>query len=162
MDSRRARDSVLMDCAYAFQVRSTCIRKVGAVIALDGRILSTGYNGTPAGMPHCDHTCNDNGCYSLTHPHSTETITHGPACPAVAPCLRTVHAETNAIIYAARHGVRISGGTLYTTVSPCFPCALVIVNAGLVRVVYDTAYRDSAGIELLHEAGIELRQLTKA
>jgi len=154
---RRTRDSVLMDCAYAFQVRSTCIRKVGAVIALDGRILSTGYNGTPAGMSHCNHSCTCQWAQLSVHRPN-----HQEGCLTTAPCLRTVHAETNAIIYAARHGVRISGATLYTTVSPCFPCALVIVNAGLVRVVYDTAYRDPAGIELLHEASIEMRQLTKA
>ena len=149
-----------MDCAYAFQVRSTCIRKVGAVIALDGRILSTGYNGAPAGLPHCDHTCDcDQHPVLLTEP---APVDHHRDCAVVRPCLGTVHAETNAVLYAARHGTRVEGATLYTTVSPCFPCALAIVNAGLTRVVYDVTYRDPAGLLLLTTANIELRQLTKA
>ena len=156
--SRRSRDATLMDCAYAFEVRSTCIRKVGAVIAIDGRILSSGYNGAPVGLPHCDHTCS---CGGSRVGDTTGALPHDAMCRMVRPCVLTVHAETNAILFAARHGTRIEGATLYTTVSPCWPCALAIVNAGLIRVVYDVEYRDPQGVNLLREARVELRQLTK-
>lgn len=159
MADRRSRDSVLMDCAYAFSSRSTCKRgeygSVGAVIALDGRILSTGYNGAPAGMPHCNHTCD---CGSFNK-YGDVCEPHGTNCAAVRPCLATVHAETNAITYAARHGVRIEGASLYTTVSPCLPCALIIVNAGLTTVVYGTQYRDPTGVNYLASAGVAVLRI---
>lgn len=122
-----------MDIALLFKRRSTCLRRqVGAVLAREGRIISTGYGGAPAGVPHCtEETC---------HAHK--------------PCIRTIHAEANAVAYAARTGVPTDATTLYTTASPCIECAKLIINAGIVRVVYDEEYRDTDPILLLEGVGI--------
>ena len=120
-----------MDIAFAVSARGTCSRaQVGAVIARDFRVISTGYNGVPSGMGHCDHTQDEQGCK-----HS-------------------VHAEANALVFAARHGLSVEGCTLYTTYSPCYECAKLIVNAGITRVAYSLLYRDYSGVELLRDAGI--------
>lgn len=113
--------------------RGTCNRaKVGVVIARDGRILSTGYNGAPSGMPHCHHSLNSD------------------------PCTTAVHAEANAIAFAARHGVALEGAELHTTLTPCQPCAQLIINAGIVRVISFQPYRDQSGLKLLRAAGLKL------
>ena len=122
--------------------RSTCDRKhVGAVIVRDKTILSTGYNGSIRGMPHCD----DVG-------HQMES----------GHCVATVHAEANAIIQAAKNGVRIDGGELYTTASPCWSCFKLIANGGIVRVYYGEFYRDRRSIEVAGKIGIELIDLSEA
>jgi len=147
-NGRRSRDAVLMDCAFAFSARSTCTRsKVGAIIGLEGRVLQSGYNGTPAGMPHCDHTCI---C------HNPQRPSHRKDCPAGSPCREAVHAEANAIVWAARNGIKIEGATVYTTMSPCYACSQLIITSGLVRVVYATAYRDGSGLRLLESGGVEV------
>jgi len=133
-ENRISRDEMLMRIAMIVAMRGTCNRlQVGAVIALDGRIISTGYVGAPAGMPHCSpETCNVN-----------------------QPCTRTMHAEANAIAWAARKGLPTEGATLYATHSPCHDvCAKLIINAGIKRVVYGTEYRKTEGIELLRSVGI--------
>jgi dCMP deaminase len=136
---RPSRDDTLMTVAHAFGARSTCSRThVGAVVSRAGRILTTGYNGAPTGMPHCS----DND-----HP------------PITATCSKAVHAETNALIWAARHGVKLEGAELHTTHSPCLPCALLIVQAGIARVVYCEEYRITLGLETLREAGISCEAL---
>jgi dCMP deaminase len=113
---------------------STCDRNhVGVVISIDGRIVSTGYNGAPPGMPHCNHAVGSN--------------------PTMG-CRESTHAEANAIAFAARNGVSVLGGTVHTTLSPCYACAQLILSAGLVRVVYDRPYRDLAGLELLSAGGL--------
>lgn len=113
--------------------RSTCLRlQVGAVIAFDGRILTTGYNGAPAGVPHC-------------------TL---DVCGPENPCTRTVHAEANAIAFAARHGVRTEGSVIYCTDSPCLECAKLIINSGIQRVFYYRRYRDDSPLDYLLSAGI--------
>jgi dCMP deaminase len=124
---------MLMDIALVVKLRSTCLRRqVGAVLAVDGRVLSSGYNGAPGGLPHCiPQTCSDE-----------------------RPCIDTVHGEANAIAFAARYGIRIEGSTLYTTASPCRACAILLINAGIIRVVYDERYRDTTPIEVMEKAGV--------
>lgn len=134
MSDRPGIDETLMGMAALWAQRGTCSRAaVGVVVALEGRIITTGYNGAPAGMPHCDHD---------------ETF--------VPPCTNAVHAEANALAFAARNGTATAGATLYTTLTPCVPCAQLIINAGIVRVVAHTPYRIMDGWNLLYDAGIEL------
>ncbi len=129
-------DRYFMDIATVVSSRSTCDRKhVGAVIVRDRTILSTGYNGSIRGMPHCD----DQG-------HMIEA----------GHCIATIHAEQNAIIQAAKNGVSIDGGNVYVTASPCWSCFKSIANAGLRRIVYGEFYRDPRIFEVAHTLGIEL------
>jgi dCMP deaminase len=135
MSERITRDAMLIEIAVTVSKRSTCSRKqVGAVIALDGRVLSLGYAGSPAGTPHCL----DVGCL--------QGVDGG--------CIRTVHAELNAIAFAAKQGIALNRSTLYCTDSPCLVCAKAIINAGIEDVKYLRLYRDLSGLELLTEAGI--------
>lgn len=116
--------------------RSTCERaKVGAVIVKDKRILTTGYNGSPRGLAHCTEV----GCL-MDNGH----------------CVRTLHAEQNAIIQAALHGVITEGATIYITHQPCFNCAKTIINAGISEIVYDHEYHDDRSLEFLELAGVKL------
>jgi dCMP deaminase len=125
-----------MDITFQVAKRSTCDRaRVGAVIVKDKRILTTGYNGSPAGLPHCDE---------IGH-----LIVDGH-------CVRTLHAEQNAIIQAALHGVSVAGGTIYVTHQPCITCAKMIINAGIRRVVYAGVYPDENAVAFLREAGVGL------
>lgn len=127
---RPTEDDMLLEVARVVSQRATCSRlSVGAVLAIEGRILSTGYNGAPSGMNHCLHT-NDK------------------------PCKTAVHAEANAIAFAAKHGVATYESTLYTTHSPCLTCSHLIINAGIIRVVYWLVYRDSGPLDLLKSAGL--------
>lgn len=136
-----------MQNAELAATRSTCSRaRVGVVIAKSGRVISTGYNGTPAGMDHCIHLCN---CFTTKGGHTSE-------CASVAPCLEAVHAEANAIAWAARCGVALEGAELFTTFSPCRPCGQLIINAGIIRVVYLRAYRDQSIIETLRNGKIQV------
>ena len=146
---RPSRNQMLMEHARVAAQRATCSRQsVGVVIARDGRVLVTGYNGAPTGMPHCDHGC-------TCQPSST-TDEHFPGCKASSPCEVSVHAEANAIAYAARWGIKIEGAELFTTFSPCLACGQLIVNAGITKVVYATLHRDRRGLELCQKAGIEV------
>lgn len=141
---RPSAEATLMGVAKLMADRSTCSRAhVGAVIATHGRIVSSGYNGTPAGLPHCDHTCNCDG-----------VPVHNLACNAVKPCPQAVHAEANAIAWAARMGVSTAGGHMFVTLSPCMPCAQLIISAGITQLSYIEAYRDFSGMSLLTGAGI--------
>lgn len=134
LHQRPTRQETLMRMAAVISLRGTCERaSVGAVIAREGRIISTGYVGAPAGLPHCTEV----GCQIGTH----------------GGCVRTVHAEANAIAVAARFGVSTDSTELYCTHSPCLPCAQLIINAGIDRVVYEKEYRDRSGLDLLIEAG---------
>lgn len=148
---RPSRDHVLIQHALLAAERGTCSRaKVGAIVALEGRILVTGYNGAPAGMPHCDHPC------TCQFQVDGVPVGHLKGCAAGEPCEIAVHAEANAIAFAARHGVALLGATIYTTTSPCHTCAKLIINAGLERLVYHVRYRRSDGLDLLENAGIAL------
>ena len=137
--TRASWDEYFMAIAREVATRSTCDRKhVGAVIVRDKMILATGYNGSIRGLPHCD----DEG-------HMMED----------GHCVRTVHAEANAIVQAARNGVRLEGGQIYVTASPCFGCFKMIANAGLSRIVFGEFYRDPRIFELGETLGIGLAHL---
>jgi dCMP deaminase len=132
-------DHYFMKIAEQAAARSTCDRKfVGAVIVRDRNILSTGYNGSIRGMPHCD----DVG-------HQMEG----------GHCIATVHAEANAIIQAAKHGTPIAGATIYVTASPCFNCFKLIANSGIAEIVYKEFYRDERVMQIAEQIGITLRAL---
>ena len=125
-----------MSIARVVASRSTCERKlVGSVVVRDKTILSTGYNGSIRGMPHCS----DIG-HLLENDH----------------CVATIHAESNAIIQAAMNGVRIDGATLYVTASPCWSCFKMIANAGVRRICYGEFYRDERSFEVARQLGVEL------
>ena len=114
-------DEYYMKLAVDVAIRATCERKhVGAIIVRNKSILSTGYNGSISGTPHCDEAG-----------HMMED----------GHCVRTIHAEANALIQAARHGIRTEGATLYTTASPCWQCFKLISNSGITRVVFGEKYR---------------------
>lgn len=150
--NRPPRDWVLMQSASNWQHRSTCSRaQVGAVISREGRILSSGYNGAPAGMPHCEHGCT---CHSMFA--SSDPGTHRYDCRVVDPCTASIHAEANAIIHAAKYGVEVDGAELHTTRMPCLNCAGMIINAGIKRVVYYEDHRETNGLTLLQQAGREV------
>lgn len=151
---RPSRDATLMETAALWAQRSTCSRlHVGCVIARDSRILATGYNGAPAGMPHCDHPCSCIGRWPL-RVKGDPNLKHLPACTSQKACTISVHAEANTIAYAARHGIALEGAFLYTTHMPCLNCCMLIVNTGIAAVVWKEDYRDTAGIELLKAGNI--------
>lgn len=130
-----------MEIARVIATRATCDRKhVGAVIVRDKRILSSGYNGSIAGMEHCDEVG-----------HMMED----------GHCVRTIHAEANAIIQAARNGVMLEGATLYTTSSPCWPCFKLVSNSGIKKVVFGEFYRDDRIYDVAQQIGIELVDLSE-
>lgn len=145
---RPAWDEYFLDIASVVASRSNCIkRKVAAVITLDRRIISTGYNGTPRGVQNC----NEGGCPRCRR--------FAPGGTALEECL-CCHAEENAITQAAYHGVSVKGGTLYTTFSPCLLCTKMIINAGISEVVYGEEYTlGDTSQQLLREASVGLRQL---
>ena len=124
--------------------RSTCLRRqVGAILVVDRRILATGYNGAPSGVPHCEET----GC--LREQMAVPSGERHELC-------RGLHAEQNAIIQAAKHGARIDGATLYTTHHPCSVCAKMAINAGVKRIVCREDYPDDLGKELLRAGGVRV------
>jgi len=136
-----------MDIADLVSRRSTCLRrKVGAILVRDKRILSTGYNGVPSGIRHCSEV----GC--LRENAGVPSGERHELC-------RGLHAEQNAIIQAAFHGVSIRGATLYCTNHPCIICSKMLINAGLTAIVYREGYSDDLAREMLDEAGIEVEKL---
>jgi dCMP deaminase len=140
-------DEYFMDIASLVSKRSTCLRRgVGAVLVRDRRMLATGYNGAPSGMRHCL----DAGC--LREQMNVPSGERHELC-------RGLHAEQNAIIQAALHGVSINGATLYCTNHPCVICSKMIINAGIVHVIVRENYRDNLSEEMLKEAGIGVSQL---
>lgn len=148
---RLTRDQSLMAVARVFENRSSCDRNhVGAVISRDGRILATGYNGAPAGMEHCSHETSTTHTFNRVSP--VAMLPEGPS----KGCRVAIHAEANALAFAARYGLSVEGAELFTTLSPCYECAKLVIAAGLVRVVFDRGYRDPAGTDLLQQAGIPI------
>ena len=128
-----------MNIAREVATRSTCERKhVGAVIVREKTILSTGYNGSIRGLPHCDEV----GCEMID-----------------GHCVRTTHAEANAIVQAAKNGIQINQSEIYVTASPCYDCFKLIANAGIKIIYYDEFYRDKRIIEKSKEIGIRLASL---
>ena len=139
-------DQYFMEIAAVVAKRSTCLRnQVGAVLVRDKRILSTGYNGAPAGLEHCDSV----GCAR----EGVESGTRHELC-------RAVHAEQNAIIQAALHGIGIEGAILYCTHQPCILCAKMMINARISRVVYSESYPDGTALQFLKQAGIEVERMS--
>lgn len=129
-------DRYFMNVARVVSSRATCPRKyVGAVIVRDRTILSTGYNGSVRGLPHCDEAG-----------HMMED----------GHCVATIHAEMNAIIQAARNGVRIEGATIYITASPCWSCFKALANAGVTRICYGEFYREDRSFQVAEQLGIEM------
>jgi dCMP deaminase len=172
--TRPTMDEILREMAVLMARRGTCSRRaVGAVAARDGRIVSSGYNGAPAGMPHCDH---DEWTWSLTGPvvipgwvqavvrqplkrgmtvrRDGDQIWIGQDTADAPTCRVAVHAEANLVAFTARHGVALDATSIYTTDSPCVECAKLLINAGVIRVVALHEYRDPAGVELLRAAGV--------
>lgn len=139
MSKRVGWSTYFMNIAKEVSTRSTCDRKhVGAVIARDKTILSTGYNGSIKGLQHCDEIGHE-----MVDGH----------------CVRTTHAEANAIVQAAKNGVRINNAEMYVTASPCYNCFKLIANSGINTIYYDEFYRDDIIIKYAIEAGIELKAL---
>lgn len=137
-----------MRVAHLISLRATCERAhVGAVIVRDNNILATGYNGSPSGLPHCDGP----NCliYKSTHPDGT----------VEENCMRTIHAEMNAIIQAAKHGVAIKDAEIYITASPCINCLKALINVGIKTIYYDKPYKIENISELLRLSGVRLIQV---
>ena len=135
-EKRASWDEYFMTIAKQVATRSTCSRKhVGAVIVRDKMILATGYNGSLRGLEHCDEVG-----HLMDEGH----------------CVRTVHAEANAIVQAARNGVGINGAGIYVTASPCFNCFKLIANSGINRIAFGEFYRDERIFEFSERLGIEL------
>jgi len=137
-------DQYFIDITHLVATRSTCLRRqVGALVVKDRNILATGYNGTPSGIRHCEET----GC--LRERLQVPSGERHELC-------RGLHAEQNAIIQAARHGVNIDGSTLYCTTMPCIICTKMLINAGIRRIVYEEGYSDDLAREMVEEAGLEI------
>ena len=146
-DNRPDWDTYFMDIAQVVARRGNCCRrKVAAVVVADRRIISTGYNGTPRGVRNC---C-EGGC--------ERCASNAPSGADLTLCI-CCHAEENAITQAAYHGTRLRGATMYVTISPCLTCAKMLINAGIVEVVYggDYAFNEQSQ-KLLAEAGVKCRR----
>lgn len=134
-------DEYFMELAQVVAKRSTCNRRsVGAVLVRDKRILTTGYNGSPPGQPHC----HDVGCLMLD-----------------GHCVRAIHAEQNAIIQGALHGIDLRGSTCYVTSSPCVHCSKMLIAAGVTRIVFMDAYTEEIGQKMCRDAGVTLEQFQR-
>lgn len=149
-DKRPSWDEYFIEICKAVRQRATCDRgRNGAVIVRNKQILTTGYVGSPAGMPHCDEV----GHIIKEVKHEGGRITKH--------CLRTTHAELNAITQAAKTGVSLNEATIYTLLEPCLHCAKAIVNSGIKRVVCEKKYHDALEAQNIFEnAGVELVYLT--
>ncbi|MBI4896605.1 MAG: cytidine/deoxycytidylate deaminase family protein [Candidatus Aenigmarchaeota archaeon] len=152
-------DEYFMSIADVVSTRSNCIRPAkGAIIVKDKHIISTGYNGTPAGVTNCM----GGGCTRCNDVHEGKipsgAYNYDPNSNSECTCC---HAEENAIVHAARHGATTQGATLYTSFSPCTWCAKMIINAGIARVVAKNEYPAGLAVELLREAKIQLDRLEK-
>ncbi len=142
-------DEYFMEIASTVAKRATCDRgRSGCIIVKNRQILVTGYVGSPRGLPHCD----DVGHLFKKTIHEDGSVTNH--------CVRTVHAEQNAITQAARLGIALEGGTLYCRMTPCRTCAMLIINCGIERVVCEFKYHTGAESEaMFREAGVELQYL---
>ena len=139
-------DEYFMNIVDDVATRSTCLRRrLGAVIVKDKRIIATGYNGAPRNLPHCL----DIGC--LRDELKIASGTRHEIC-------RAVHAEQNAVLQCAAHGVSCEGATVYTSSSPCMICAKMLVNAGIKRIVFKGDYPDPEAVELLRKAGVAVEK----
>ena len=138
-NKRVSGEKYFINIAVEVSKRATCDRKnVGAVIVKDKMILSTGYNGSIRGLPHCDEIGHE-----MVNGH----------------CVRTTHAEANAIVQAAKNGVKIKGSEIYVTASPCYDCFILIVNAGILKIFYLEFYRDERILRYAKDSKVELVNL---
>lgn len=184
---RMTRDMMLMSSAAITAERGTCSRlKVGAVFSREGRILSTGYNGAPAGMPHCEHETWLPGTGQAMTPLIAKMMAQAQSrgrgemdhlFPSMKPglkwsfdnhvltvgmpeadtgCQRAGHAELNGILWAARYGIQLHETELHVTHMPCMKCAMALVNAGITKVTYWHPYRIDDGVRFLEQAGIQV------
>ncbi|KAA8483559.1 dCMP deaminase [Arcticibacter tournemirensis] len=143
-------ESIFMNLASDLALRSHCVKaQVGAVLTKDTRIISIGYNGPPAGTHNCDEEWPETGC-----PRD-----------ARGSCSLALHAEENAILYAAKNGADLQGSTLYVTLSPCLPCARLIFSSGITNVIYKSSYAEykglasDEGVDFLRRFGVECSKL---
>ena len=145
-DKRPTWDEYFVEMADAVSKRATCDRgKSGCVIVRDKQLLVSGYVGSPMGFPHCDEVGHQ--MKKVTHENGT-TTDH---------CMRTIHAEQNAICQAAKLGISINGATIYTRMTPCRTCAMLIINCGIKRVVCERKYHaGQESEEMFRTAGVEL------
>lgn len=140
-------DDYFMEMAHLVSKRSTCLRRqVGAVLVKDNHVIATGYNGASKGATHCDKT----GCLRQT--------LNIPSGERHEIC-KAVHAEQNAIIQAAYYGIPTNGSVIYVTVTPCFICAKMLVNAGIKEVIINGDYPDNLTLDLFKEVGIKVRKI---
>lgn len=148
--ARPAWDDYFMKITADVSERATCVkRRVGAIIVMGNRILSTGYNGAPKGLPHCtEQTC-------LRRQMNVPSGQRHELC-------RGLHAEQNAIIQAAVYGVSIEGATMYCNYQPCVICVKMIINAGIRRLVYAGGYPDELAMEMLKESDLEIVKYQRA
>ncbi|HOZ80854.1 MAG TPA: cytidine/deoxycytidylate deaminase family protein [Candidatus Woesebacteria bacterium] len=144
--SRPSWDDYFLEVLESISKRSTCDRgRVGCVIVKDRQILATGYAGAPAGLPHCD----DVGHLLKKTIHEDGSITEH--------CVRTVHGEQNAICQAAKEGISLKGSTIYTRMTPCRACAMLLINSGVKRIVCEKKYHTGVeSEEMFKKAGIEI------
>ena len=137
--ARATWEEYFMNIAKEVATRSTCDRKhVGALIVRNKTILSTGYNGSIRGIPHCDEVG-----HMMENEH----------------CVATIHAETNAVLQAAKNGVMVDKGEIYITASPCWPCFKMLANAGIKKIYYGEFYRDERIFDVAKKLGIELTHI---
>ena len=142
MSKRPSWDEYFMRIAREVATRATCLRRrIGAVLVLNKRLLCTGYNGPPSGLPHCEEV----GC--LRDQMNIPSGERHELC-------RGLHAEMNAFLQASRYGIRIEGATLYCTHHPCILCSKMLINAGVVRVVISDDYPDELSKQMLAAAGV--------
>lgn len=143
MTERPSWDAYFMQIAHLVATRATCPRRsVGAVLVRDKHILATGYNGAPSGISHC--------------PPNGPTHEWPEGCLRAGHCIRSLHAEQNALIQAAKIGIPCEGASIYVTCQPCNACAKMILNAGIVRVIYEGDYPDEFSRVLFREAGMDV------
>lgn len=152
MNHKPSFDDIYMELAENLSLKSHCVKaKVGAVLTKDTRIISLGYNGPPAGTQNCDEVWPTEGC-----PRDSK-----------GSCSLALHAEQNAILYAAKNNVSIEGSTLYVTLSPCIGCARVIYTIGIKKVIFKDSYASykkmetDEGVEFLKKFGVEVNQYVK-
>lgn len=143
-------DTYFMDIAQVVKRRGNCIRrKVAALIVRDHRVISTGYNGTPRGVANC---C-DGGCERCS--------SNAPSGSGLGECVCS-HAEENAIVQAAYHGIAVKGASIYSTLSPCLICAKMIINSGIIEVVYEDEYQFTEQTrQLFVESGMKYRRFVR-
>lgn len=143
-------DEYFIEIAHTVSKRATCDRgRSGCVIARDRQLLVSGYVGSPVGLPHCDEV----GHQMKKMIHEDDTVTQH--------CVRTVHAEQNAICQAAKLGISLQGATLYCRMTPCRTCAMLIINCGILRVVCEKKYHNgSESEEMFKTAGVKLEYVS--